>query len=139
MNANKLLNSIDKNIEVIEHYAKLPEEINKLLRSKDMWLEQILCNIDAVNEMINGRITRNGKRFKAWVELYITIKAILKSWQVLVDVFADYEAACHDCKNERQDLYYHLFSMISIVIPKIDVIQFPRWPDVVVDLHNIRA
>lgn len=130
---------MDKNIEIVEHYAKFPEEINKLIRSKDLWLEQILCNIDVINEMLNGRINRNGRTFKAWVELYITVKAILKSWQVLLDIFDDYDAACHDCKNERQDLYFYMFSLVSIVFPSFDVIQFPRWPDVVIDLHNIRA
>ena len=137
--ASRLLSSLDKNIEIIEHYAKFPSEINKLLRVKELRLEQISCNIDALNEMINGRVDRNGKRFKAWVELYITIKAILKSWQLLIDIFYEYDAACHECKNERQDLYYFAFKLISIVIPEIPVIQFPRWPDVVLDLHNIRA
>jgi hypothetical protein len=89
--------------------------------------------------MLNGRIDRNGKRFKAWVELYVTIKAILKSWQLIMDIFYEYDAACHECKNERQDLYYFFFKLISIVIPEIPVIQFPRWPDVIIDLHNIRA
>lgn len=109
------------------------------MRTKELRLEQIMCNLDAINEMLNGRIDRNGKRFKAWIELYITVKAILKSWQLLVDIFYEYDAACHECKNERQDLYYFAFKLISVVIPEIPVIQFPRWPDVVIDLHNIRA
>jgi hypothetical protein len=137
--ANRLLSSLDKNIDIIEHYLRFPTELNKLLRAKEMYLEQITCNIDVINETVNGRIDRNGKRFKAWVELYITIKAILKSWQLMVDIFYEYEAECHECKNERQDLYYYAFNLISLVIPEIPVIQFPRMPDVVIDLHNIRA
>lgn len=26
-----------------------------------------------------------------------------------------------------------------MVIPKIPIIQFPKWPDIILDLHNIRA
>jgi len=26
-----------------------------------------------------------------------------------------------------------------MIIPKIPVIQFPKWPDIILDLHNIRA
>jgi len=32
-----------------------------------------------------------------------------------------------------------LWKLISAVLPKIPVIQFPKWPDVIIDLHNIRA
>jgi hypothetical protein len=73
------------------------------------------------------------------VELYLLIKATLKSWQLLVDVFADYDAECSECKNERQNGLDEEFSLIDALIPDIPVIQFPKWPDVVLDLHNIRA
>jgi hypothetical protein len=67
------------------------------------------------------------------------IKAILKSWQLLVDVFVDYEASCHECKNERNDLQTFIWELVSAVVPQIPVIEFPKWPDIIVDLHNIRA
>ena len=80
----------------------------------------------------------NGKRFKAWVELYILIKAILKSWQLLADIFIDYDESCHECKNERWDSTQWEWTMISMIIPPIPIIKFPKWPDIVLDLHNIR-
>jgi len=98
---NKLINSIEKNIAVFESYKSLPKDLNRLISIKEVWLEQILCNIDAIAEMTTGWITKNGKRFKAWVELFVLIKAILKSWQLLIDVFVDYSAECQTCKNSR--------------------------------------
>ena len=32
-----------------------------------------------------------------------------------------------------------IWKLISAVIPDIPVIQFPKWPDIIIDLHNIRA
>jgi hypothetical protein len=64
---------------------------------------------------------------------------MLKSWQMLLDIFSDYDAECHECKNERSDLQTTIWSLISMVIPSIPVIVFPKWPDIIVDLHNIRA
>ena len=84
-------------------------------------------------------INTNGERFKAWVELYMLIKAILKSWQLFIDVFNDYDAECHECKNERQDLNTFVFRLISAVIPSPPIIEFPKWPDIILDLHNVRA
>jgi hypothetical protein len=73
------------------------------------------------------------------VKAYILIKAVLKSWQLLVDLFVDYEASCKQCKNERNDLMTFLWKLISMIIPKIPVVQFPRWPNIIIDLHNIKA
>lgn len=67
------------------------------------------------------------------------MKAILKSWQLLLDVFNGYEEECHECKNERQDLQGFIFKLVSAVIPSPPIIQFPKWPDIILDLHNIRA
>jgi hypothetical protein len=139
LDASNLVNSIDKNIEILNEYKRFPEKLNKLIRFKEIRLEQILCNIDNISYILGWRIWDNWKRFKAWVELYVLIKAILKSWQLLIDIFVDYAAWCHQCKNERNDLMYYIWKLISMIIPKIPVIQFPKWPDIYIDLHNIRA
>jgi hypothetical protein len=102
-------------------------------------LAQILCNVESISYLVGGWIGKNGKRFQAWVELYVLIKAILKSWQVLIDIFTDYNASCHQCKNERHDLLNFVLKLINMIIPKIPIIQFPKWPDIILDLHNIRA
>ena len=134
-----LIWSLEQNLEVIESYKSLPKDLWNLVRKKEDYLEQILCNVEAISEILGWWIGRNGERFKAWVELYILIKAVLKSWQLLIDVFVDYEAQCHECKNERWDLMTFIWKLISAVIPDIPVIQFPKWPDIIIDLHNIRA
>ena len=139
VDANNLISSLERNISILEDYKRFPEKLNKLITIKQTRLEQIVCNVDAISGMLGGWISFNGERFKAWVELYVLIKAILKSWQLVIDVFVDYEAECHECKNERQDLIGWTFQLISAVIPKPPIIQFPKWPDIIMDLHNIRA
>lgn len=134
-----LISSLDKNIEILHSYKKFPEEFNKLLRIKELRLEQILCNVEIISEIVWGWIGDNGKRFRAWVDLFILVKAILKSWQVFIDIFLDYEAECHQCKNERNDLQYFIWKIISGVIPSMPIVQFPKWPDIYMDLHNIRV
>lgn len=89
--------------------------------------------------MMGGWISDNGKRFRTWVELYILIKAILTGWQTIPDLFTGYEKECATCANERHDLKQFMFKLISAIIPKIPIIQFPKWPDIWLDLHNIRG
>ncbi len=139
LDMENLLSTLDKNIEILKSYKEFPAELHKLLRAKDLWLEQILCNVEIISEIVWGWIGENGKRFRAWVDLYILVKAILKSWQVFIDIFLDYEAECHQCKNERNDLQYFIWKIISGVIPSMPIVQFPKWPDIYMDLHNIRV
>ena len=139
LQTDALIWSMEQNLEVIKTYKDFPKKLNKLVKKKEDYLEQILCNVESISEILWWWIGRNGERFKAWVELYILIKAILKSWQLLIDVFVDYEAECYECKNERWDLMTFIWKIISAVIPQIPVIQFPKWPDIIMDLHNIRA
>nr|MDD3720153.1 VCBS repeat-containing protein [Candidatus Gracilibacteria bacterium] len=139
LQANALINSLDKDTEVIEGYKKFPEKLVGLLNKKEERLQQVLCNIDTIVSLFGGWLGTNGERFKAWVQAYILIKAVLKSWQLLVDVFNDYEVSCKQCKNERQDLMTFMWKLISMVVPKIPVIQFPKWPNIILDLHNIKA
>lgn len=138
-NADWMISTLRDNLEVIKSYKKIPENINDLITKKQVYLEQTLCNIDTISYILGWRIWKNGIRFKAWVDLYILIKAVLKSWQVLVDLFLDYEQECHDCKNERQDALEQEFSLVDMIMPKIPIIRFPKWPDIILDLHNIRA
>jgi len=134
-----LIRSLEQNIEVIQSYKDLPKDINTLINSKEKYIEQVMCNVESIGEILWGWIGKNGERFKAWVELYVLIKAILKSWQLMVDIFIDYEAECHECKNERGDLQAFIWELISAVIPEMPIILFPKWPDIIMDLHNIRA
>ncbi len=138
LNANKMISSIDRNLAIIEEYKKTPEKLYKMLKAKEVYLEQTLCNVETISKYLPAWIWLNGKRFKAWVELYILIKAILKSWQLILDIFYDYDTRCHQCKNERHDLMYFTWKLISMTLPKIPVIKFPKWPDIYLDLHNVR-
>ncbi len=139
INSAKLLSSLDKNIEILKSYKEFPEKLQLLVRIKEKRLQQVLCNIRVWSEILPNRLKLNWKRFKTWVELYVLIKAILKSWQILPDLFADYEAECKQCKNERWDSINFIMKLIDMILPKLPIIKLPKMPDVNIDLHNIRA
>ncbi len=139
LDAGALFNWINKNLETIEEYKKTPEKIVSLLNKKEERLQQVICNVNTITTLFWWRLWKNWERFKTWVETYILIKAVLKSWQLLVDLFNEYDQSCKECKNERNDLWTWIWKLISMILPKIPVIKFPKWPNIQVDLHNIRA
>lgn len=132
----ELITALERNIEILESYRDIPRDLWEILRFRNKYYEQIIQNVETVSAVTWWFIKRNGIRFKAWVELFILIKAVLKSWQLLLDLFADYDASCWwDCRsNSRFNLIWFLFDTI---VPDLPIIIFPKWPDIIVDLHNV--
>lgn len=85
--AGDLISSLEQNMQILQEYKEFPEKLSKLINIKEVWLEQILCNIEAIANLMGAWINENGERFKAWVEVYLLVKAALQSWQLLIDVF----------------------------------------------------
>lgn len=139
LDADKLIKSVEKNIKILNEYKKFPTKFRKYITWKEMYLNQILCNLEIINKVTGWRIKDNWKRFKTWVQLIVLLKAILKSWQLIIDVFADFNSNCAVCHNERYNLKYSITKMVSAIVPKLPIIVFPKWPDIIIDLHNIRA
>lgn len=47
-------------------------------------------------------------------------------------------AQCGVCHNQRYNAQQFKFKAISALIPSLPIIRFPRWPNIVLDLHDIR-
>lgn len=136
LDTRALTKIIERNIDIIESYRDIPKQVWEIIRFRNKYYDQIIQNLETISTVTWWFIKKNWIRFKAWVELFMLIKAVLKSWQLLLDLFEDYDWACWwDCKsNSRFDLFGFLFDMI---VPDLPIIIFPKWPDIVIDLHNI--
>ncbi len=138
LNSSALRAAWQANKARIQEYRQFPEKLKKYLNWKEKYLYQLMCNVEAIQRMIIGWLKDNGIRFQKWAELFVLLKAIAETWQPLLDIFANTSARCGVCRNERYNLQYWKFKLISILIPKVPVIQFPRWPDIILDLSDIR-
>ncbi len=52
LNASPFLADLRYNIQMLETYKKFPEKLMKLLTWKEKLLDQITCNIDAIEQMV---------------------------------------------------------------------------------------
>jgi hypothetical protein len=122
----------------IEEWRRFPEKIQKYVTWKQRYIAQIICNVDNLEKMLNGWYRDNGLRFKKWAEFWVLMQAIVRSWQPFLDIWTQHDRTCSVCQNQRWDLNYWKFRALSAVIPQIPILQFPRWPDIVLDLSDIR-
>jgi hypothetical protein len=130
--------TIKKTLKRIEEWRRFPDKLQKYITWKQRYIAQILCNVDVLERMIGGWYRDNGIRFKKWAEFYVLIRTIVETWQPFLDLWRDKDRSCSVCQNQRWDLKYWKFKALSAVIPQIPILQFPRWPDIVLDLSDIR-
>jgi hypothetical protein len=136
--SQSFINALRANMKRIEEYRHFPIKLQKYVTWKQRYMAQILCNIESIQKISSTWLKENGTRFRKWAELYVLLKAIADSWQPVVDILADTNASCWVCHNERYNAQYWKFKLLSAVIPSIPIIQFPRWPNIVLDLSDIR-
>jgi hypothetical protein len=43
---------MEQNLEVIKTYKDFPKRLNKLVKKKEDYLEQILCNVESISEIL---------------------------------------------------------------------------------------
>ena len=51
LDASKFVKTMQANIQVLESYKKLPDQLAKLTDKKQDYLEQVLCNVEIVQEV----------------------------------------------------------------------------------------
>ncbi len=138
LNSWWFMSSLQKNIRIINDYKKFPEKLQKYVTWKQRYMSELLCNVETVRQVLGGWIKDNGVRFKKWAELFVLLKAIAESWQPILDVFSDTSKQCGVCRNQKYDSTHWKFKLLSAIIPSPPIIRFPRWPDIVLDISDIR-
>lgn len=138
LQSSGLRSSINQNLKRIEEYKNFPVKLQKYVTWKQRYLSQVLCYITEIQQMTTGWVKDNSLRFQKWAELIVLIRAIADSWQPILDIVAQKDAQCSVCRNERYNAKYFKYKIISALIPSIPVIKFPRWPDIVLDLSDVR-
>jgi hypothetical protein len=138
LNAWSFLSSIDQNIKRINDWKNFPTKLQKYVTWKQRYINQLLCYINTVQQVSGGWLKSNGVRFRKWAELVVLMRAVADWWQPFIDIFKNTNAQCGVCRNERYNAQYFKFKLLSAIIPSAPIIRFPRWPNIILNLSDIR-
>ena len=138
LQSGAFIGSVLANLKAIDAYERFPLKIQKYITWKERYIAELLCNVNGIQQITGGWLRDNGVRFRKWAELFVLIRAIAESWQPMIDIFAGTSKSCGVCRNERYNLQYWKFKLLSMLIPSLPVIKFPKFPDLVLDLSDIR-
>jgi hypothetical protein len=138
VDADGLIQKVEKNIKILEEYKKLPRKILAWRNIHIKYIYQIICYLDTIVQYVGGYIKKQELRIKAWIDLIAKIRRELLSWQAGIDLMIDYMKGCDTCKTERYGLL-QLLLQIFIQIPDPPIIPFPKWPDFYFDFSNVKV
>lgn len=134
----KLLSQIEYNVSTLQEYKRLFKKIKDFRSAQSKYINQVICYIDAIHEMLVGWIKKNEQRIKVWIKAIEDIKEKFTDWKLIIDIPASYVESCDTCQTERFTLT-ELIAKLFVAIPTPPIIQLPKWPDIIMDFSQIEA
>lgn len=135
---DKIQEQIFENLEILHQYKKFPLEIYERLHVTDRYIAEVSGMITNFFGYINYWMDINANRFSQYVDAIVTILAVVKTYQVLIDFSANRTSKCGTCTNDTYDQYTCKLAFLCGNISP-DPIPIPniKIPNLTVDLSNL--
>lgn len=135
---SNVITTMNQNIDNVEAWILLPKRILDYRNIEAYLARQIIDYLDTVVQYTGGYLSKQKALMNAWVRAVRNMIVTIRNWQLLLEVFLDYQESCDECKTERFSLK-ELIIRFFAVIPSPPVIPIPKWPDFVIDISKIQA
>lgn len=132
-----LIQSVEKNIEIVEGYKKIPRDILAWRNMLTKYVSQIICYIDAIIQFFVGNIAKWMDQAYGWVDAVATLVETIATWKLMFDLVLDYQTSCDVCSSSRFTLLELILKLFAF-IPSPPIIPFPKLPDLYLDFSQIQ-
>ncbi|PKL36620.1 hypothetical protein CVV38_01820 [Candidatus Peregrinibacteria bacterium HGW-Peregrinibacteria-1] len=134
---NDFIASMNLLMDKLDSLARLPNEILDLRHAQTKYATALISYLDTITEVTGGYINRQQKTVEAWLDAATEVTKTISDWSVLLNLMVDYQESCDECKNDRFSKLGILMEFFA-VIPTPPIIQFPKWPDIVFDISQVK-
>jgi hypothetical protein len=114
LKVKKFVDSVQKNLEILRQYRDFPLQLYQYMHLLDKYLSEIICIINKYMDLIIWWLSRNSLIFEKWVDAIITIINVIKTWQILIDIFVAWKTTCWKCRADNGDLYDCILALLCI-------------------------
>ncbi|MBA4336967.1 hypothetical protein C0416_04325 [bacterium] len=135
---DKTIQSVERNIKVLEEYKNLPRKILEWREIQTKYLNEVLCYVDTIINYMGGYMKKQTQRIKEWTNLVKEVKEMLKTWAKLNGIMMDYMKSCDTCSSDRYTLLENLAKIFTGALPELPIVPFPKWPDFYFDFSKIQ-
>jgi uncharacterized repeat protein (TIGR01451 family) len=130
--------SIEATLKKLDLLLNLPAQILTWKTMEAKYATQIICYLDAIMSYTGGYLKKQSRIIESWMSAIEDLIRTIKDWKVILDLSVDYQASCDECKNDRFSEIGLLLGLFA-VIPEPPIVQFPKWPDIIFDMSQVRA
>ncbi|MFH1012787.1 MAG: hypothetical protein V1760_03515, partial [Candidatus Peregrinibacteria bacterium] len=138
LSVEPVIQSVEENIEVLKSYLLFPHKLIQFKKELANYIRDIGCFLETYGQMFGGWFAKLQSQVVGYAEVITTIIAIIKSIKELFDIFVNFNDNCDICTNERYANFGWMM-LLGLVIPDLPIIEFPKLPDVVLDLSDLDA
>jgi hypothetical protein len=118
--------SVRQNIETIEMYGQLPNDVYELLHGYDRYIYDVFNFAYGTIDAVTSWLSKVARGFEAWVNFIISLTNIIKSRQVLIDFSVNRKEKCSKCTVDNYSAYSCSFSAFC---PQVTSLQYPTIQD----------
>ncbi len=136
--ADSLMRSVKENIETLQMYKQFPVQLYEWIHVVDRYLGEISSLVNSVLWTLSMWMETNANRYSQYVDAIITLMTTLETYQLIIDLSADWTENCSTCTNDNYDQFT---CKLGILCNGIDlpVIPIPptKIPSIYLDFSEI--
>lgn len=135
-NTESLIRNIKQNLKVLEQYQQFPLQLYEWIHVTDRYLTELSWFIANFFGTIAYWLGTNAKRFSQYVDAIVTLIGVIKTWQILIDLSANWAENCGKCSNDTYDYYS---CSLAFLCPQLPILPIPpfKLPNIYLDMSRI--
>lgn len=123
--AETLTMSVKQNIETLQLYKQFPLELYERIHVWDRYLWEISSLINSTMWMFSMWMETNANRYSQYIDAIITLMTTLETYQLIIDLSADWSESCSTCTNDNYDQFScklgWICDMLHIELPIVEI------------------
>ena len=134
-----MIGNLSENMRLIKEYRDIPKQVFEIENLIYFYSDQVRKYVDVVLAEYLSFIDNNANQIRSWTETIKIIQKLIRDFNFIVDISANFVATCDDCRTDRTNA--GLAFAIDKLLPKVQIptIRFDVFSDVVLDLSEIEA
>lgn len=134
--ALQLSRHVQQNLDVLDKYTQFPLQLYDWMDFVDNTISSVLDFVTVLSTSIIAWLNVNAKLYSKWVDALILILTSIKTYQILIDITANWSKNCGTCSRDSFSPYACSFENL---FPKIPILKIPPFkiPNINIDFSHI--
>ncbi len=132
--------NIKENLQRITEYREIPKNIVRVENFVANYADQILQYAEIILTNTLGWLTENTSALVQWEQAIHDVEAMVEELKIILNFSSDFMESCDDCRSNRtNDGIQSLITLFANLAPDLPVIEIPSWPDITLDVSEVKA